>query len=237
MKRSVVITGAAGALGSDVARHLSSLGFSLGLVDSAHAADRLHTMADELASPWAAFDVGDSHAWETEAPKLEKALSQGGAPIFGAVLIAGAWKGGAPIHQEEDATWRAMMSANVETAHATMRALVPGMVARNAGSIVVIGSRAAVQPWTSAGSAAYAASKAAVVALAQAAAAELVENNVRVNAVLPSTMDTPMNRKSMPKADPARWVSTMSAAKVIAFLLSDDAKDVSGAALPLYGRS
>jgi NAD(P)-dependent dehydrogenase (short-subunit alcohol dehydrogenase family) len=111
------------------------------------------------------------------------------------------------------------------------------MVVRGRGSIVVVGSRAAAQPATSARSAAYAASKAAVVALAQAVAAEVLDHGVRVNAVLPSTMDTPANRASMPKVDPSRWVSLSSAAGVIAFLLSDDARDISGAALPLYGRA
>ncbi|MGD0529244.1 MAG: SDR family oxidoreductase, partial [Polyangiaceae bacterium] len=117
------------------------------------------------------------------------------------------------------------------------RALLPPMVAKKHGSIVVMGSRAAVEPATSAGSAAYAASKAAVVALAQAVAAEVLSAGVRVNAVLPSTMDTPANRAAMPKVDPAKWVSLPSAAGVVAFLLSDEARDISGVALPVYGRA
>src|SRR6185312_7437295 len=102
---------------------------------------------------------------------------------------------------------------------------------------VLIGSRNAERPWTGASAAAYTAAKSAVVALGQAVAAEVLESGVRINAVLPSTLDTPANRKAMPSADPARWVTTESAAKVIAFLLSDDARDISGAALPIYGRS
>ncbi len=84
---------------------------------------------------------------------------------------------------------------------------------------------------------AYTASKHAAVALAQTVAAEVVEYGVRINAVLPSTMDTPANRAAMPKADFGKWVTTPSAAGVIAFLLSDAARDVSGAAIPLYGRA
>jgi NAD(P)-dependent dehydrogenase (short-subunit alcohol dehydrogenase family) len=118
-----------------------------------------------------------------------------------------------------------------------MRALLPAMVAAKDGSVVLVGSRAGIQPWTSAGAAAYAASKAAVIALAQAAAQEVLESGVRVNVVLPSTMDTHANRKSMPKADPSKWVTTDSVAAVIAFLFSDASKDVSGAAIPVYGRS
>jgi len=130
-----------------------------------------------------------------------------------------------------------MMGGNLETAARTMRALLPGMVARKDGRIVVVGSRAVERPWTSAGSAAYAASKAALVALAQTIAAESLEHGVTINAVLPSTLDTPANRAAMPKADPSRWVPLAAAAKQIAFLLSDDARDVSGAAIPIYGRA
>jgi NAD(P)-dependent dehydrogenase (short-subunit alcohol dehydrogenase family) len=74
------------------------------------------------------------------------------------------------------------------------------------------------------------------VSYAQAAAAEGIEHGVRINAVLPSTLDTPQNRAAMPGADPAGWVSLERLARVIAFLLSDDAADITGAALPVYGR-
>jgi NAD(P)-dependent dehydrogenase (short-subunit alcohol dehydrogenase family) len=75
------------------------------------------------------------------------------------------------------------------------------------------------------------------VALAQAAAEEVLDRGVRINAVLPSTMDTAANRRAMPDVDPTKWVSVTSAAGVIAFLLSDGARDVSGAAVPVYGRA
>jgi NAD(P)-dependent dehydrogenase (short-subunit alcohol dehydrogenase family) len=93
------------------------------------------------------------------------------------------------------------------------------------------------RPWENAGAAAYAASKSALVAYARAIAEETLAHGVRVNAVLPSTIDTPANRAAMPKADAEKWVTTRSIAEVIAFLLSDAARDVSGAAIPVYGRS
>jgi NAD(P)-dependent dehydrogenase (short-subunit alcohol dehydrogenase family) len=110
------------------------------------------------------------------------------------------------------------------------------MVQAKQGSIVVVGSRAVHRPWTSGGAAAYAASKAAVVTMAETVAAEVLQDGVRINAILPSTMDTAANRAAMPDADPKKWVALSSAAAVIAFLFSDDARDVSGAALPVYGR-
>jgi NAD(P)-dependent dehydrogenase (short-subunit alcohol dehydrogenase family) len=142
------------------------------------------------------------------------------------------------VHEAKDDTaWTAMMKGNADTAFHAMHALLPGMVAAKTGSIVVVGSRAVERPWTSTGSAAYAAANAAVVTLAQTAAAEVLEHGVRINAVLPSTMDTPANRKAMPDADPTKWVSLPSAAGVIAFLLGEDARDVSGAVIPVYGRA
>ena len=168
-------------------------------------------------------------------PRIEREL--GAAPSL-AALIAGAWRGGAPLYEEKsDDTWKTMMTANVETVHRSLRAPAPGDGRAQAWERRRRRIRVVEQPWTSAGSAAYAASKSAVVALARAVAAEVLESGVRVNAILPSTMDTPANRAAMPKADPARWVSLESAAGVVAFLLSDAARDISGAALPVYGRA
>jgi NAD(P)-dependent dehydrogenase (short-subunit alcohol dehydrogenase family) len=173
--------------------------------------------------------------WQEVVPRAEQVL--GATPEL-AALVAGTWRGGKALHEEvDDATWQVLLKANLETVYHGLRALLPGMVARGRGSIVVVGSRAAVAPSTSARSAAYAATKAAVVALAQATAAEVMARGVRVNAVLPSTLDTPANRASMPTADASRWVSLSSAAGVIAFLLGDEARDISGAALPVYGRA
>jgi NAD(P)-dependent dehydrogenase (short-subunit alcohol dehydrogenase family) len=111
------------------------------------------------------------------------------------------------------------------------------MVERKAGSVVLIAARPAVRPDTGANSAEYAATKSGALALSQAVAAEVLASNVRVNAVLPSTIDTRANRKAMPDADPTRWVAPASIAGVVAFLLSDEARDVSGAAVPVYGKS
>jgi NAD(P)-dependent dehydrogenase (short-subunit alcohol dehydrogenase family) len=236
MAEVTVVTGAAGALGAEVARVLSARGHALALVDSERGRPRLEELAKSLGG--ACVVVGDitlEATWAEAMPRIEKEL---GAAPSGAALIAGGWRGGKPLHEEgDDEAWRAMMESNLETVHRSLRALLPPMVAKKQGSIVVIGSRAAVEPSTSARSAAYAASKAAVLALAQAVAAEVLHASVRVNAVLPSTLDTPANRAAMPKVDPAKWVSLPSAAGVIAFLLSDEARDISGVALPVYGRA
>ena len=232
----VIVTGAAGALGSAVAQSLAKRGYRVAAVDSVAHRARTEALVSSLPGGARAFaaDLARRDTWTSLLPRLRDEV---GAPR-GAALIAGTWQGGTPLHeQKDDATWDTLLSANVETARLALRALLPSMIEAKDGSIVVVGSRAVERPWSSAGAADYAATKSALVTLAQAAAAEVLELGVRINAVLPSTIDTPANRAAMPKADASRWVPTERLAAVIAFLLSDDARDVSGAALPVYGRA
>lgn len=236
--RIAAITGATGALGSTLASTLVGEGYKVALLDTERSKDRLEALVNELGRENAcghALDFANAEAW---AGALEGTKTTfGGLPTH-AVLVAGGWAGGAPLHDaKDDAAYEHMMRSNVDTAYRSLRALLPPMVAAKKGSIVVIGSRAVERPWTSSNAAVYAGAKAAVVAMAQAVAQEVLEHGVRINAILPSTMDTPANRAGMPDVDPSRWVSLDSAAGVIAFLLSEDARDVSGAAIPVYGRS
>src|SRR5262249_22008177 len=149
------------------------------------------------------LDVGSVDAWAAALGRIDGEL---GAPT-GAALTVGGWAGGKPLAESPPEELRSMLEANAMTAYVSLRALLPGMLVRGHGSIVLIGSRAVERPWTSAGAAAYAASKSAVVALAEVAAAEGLERGVRVNAVLPSVIDTPANRAAMGDADAAKWVS------------------------------
>jgi NAD(P)-dependent dehydrogenase (short-subunit alcohol dehydrogenase family) len=236
MANIVLVTGAAGALGSVLVRRLVAGGARVAAIDLPRSAERLAALAADLGGACLALplDILDASAWQAATARVEAELG----PPDGAVLVAGGWRGGSPFHAETDsATWDAMMTSNLSTVERTLRALLPGMVARRAGSVVLVGARPAERPWMGAGAAAYTASKAAVVALAQAIAAEVMDERVRINAVLPSTIDTGANRAGMPDADFSRWVTPESLAEVIAFLLSDAARDVSGAAIPVYGRS
>ncbi len=223
----ILVTGASGALGLGVVHALSASGQRVIAVD--RDAERAQKLFGGIAGcRTLAYDVSSAEAW---------ASALGDSSITGAVLIAGAWQGGQRFFEPGgDAIWHTVMGANVETARVSLQALLPRMVAAKTGSIVAIGSRSAPRPWDGAKSAAYAASKAAVVALVQACAAEVLADGVRINAVLPSTIDTPANRAAMPKHDPSQWVSVESLSGVIAFLLSDAARDISGAAIPVYGR-
>jgi len=231
------ITGGAGALGSAVASALVAEGYTVALLDTERGRGRAAELVQKLGAERALAHCGDfatRATWDEALAAITRAF--GTAPTHG-VLVAGGWEGGAPLHEAREETHAKMMSSNVDTAYRAMRALLPAMVEAKRGALVVIGSRAVERPWASTGAASYGAAKAAVVAMAQAAAAEVLASGVRINAVLPSTMDTPANRSAMPGVDPATWVSLESAAGVIRFLLSDAARDVSGAAIPVYGRA
>jgi NAD(P)-dependent dehydrogenase (short-subunit alcohol dehydrogenase family) len=236
MTAVTVVTGAAGALGAEIVRALVSEDHRVALVDRPEASERLAKQAQSFAAGSCLalpLDVTNASTWAEAVQRIEQELG----PVTGGVLTAGGWQGGKAFDTPEaDEVYASMLHMNLETARCSLRALLPGLVARKHGSLVVTGSRAVERPWESANAAAYAASKAAVVALAQAIAAEVLLQSVRVNAVLPSTLDTEANRRAMPKADFSRWVSLSSLAAVIRFLLSDSARDISGAALPVYGR-
>lgn len=232
MVEAVVVTGAGGALGSALVAELTRgerrvIAVGRGLAQ-AHG-DETYGASRVVAT---ALDVTSREGWAALLASAER----DGLVVTGAVLAAGGYRGGERVAEsKDDGALEAMIAANLATAHATLAALLPGMVARKRGSVVVIGSSASVRPWQSPGSAAYAVSKAGVVALAQATAAEVHGAAVRVNAILPSTIDTPQNRKGMPDADFSKWVTPTSIAGIAAFLLSDSSRDISGAAIPVYG--
>lgn len=149
------------------------------------------------------------------------------------VHVAGGFAGGAPIHETDDATWDAMLDLNLRAAVNILRAVIPPMREQKRGRIIAIGSRAGVEP--SANISAYSASKAALVSLIKTAALENRKLGITANVVLPGTIDTPANRRSDPDADRSKWVSPRKLAELALFLASDDASEITGAAIPVYG--
>jgi len=232
MRSAILVSGAGGALGSALVTHLAKSGLvvAAGRGVSQSELDAAHGAGRALAAP---LELGVATAWRELAERLRRE----DIGVDGAVLAAGGWRGGATLSETPDDVWSAMLGGNLETVRVSLQALLPSMVERRRGSVVVIASSAAARPWESAKAAAYAASKAGALALVQASAAEVLASGVRVNALLPSTIDTPANRNAMPKADFSRWVSPASIAEVAGFMLSDAARDISGAALPVYGRA
>jgi len=231
-KEVVLVTGANGALGSAIVARFGAEGARVVALERSKSADvTLERVSDHVVRLLA--NTGDTAALAGAIARAEAEVG----PVTGAVLTAGTWRGGHKFHEAEAAAdFRTVMDANLEATTTALRALLPGMVERKRGSVVLIGSRSGVRPYDAPGSAAYAAAKAALSALAQAIAAEVLGSGVRVNSVLPSTIDTDANRKAMPDADRSRWVSTESLGDVIQFLLSERARDISGASIPVYGR-
>ena len=149
--------------------------------------------------------------------------------------LAGGFRMGEAVHETSDATWDFLLDLNARTLINIAHAVVPVMLAAGGGRIVTVGAGAAQKGAGRMG--AYCAAKASVIRLTEAMSAELREQGINVNCVLPSIIDTPENRADMPQADPSRWVAPAALADVIAFLASDAARAVHGAALPVTGLS
>jgi NAD(P)-dependent dehydrogenase (short-subunit alcohol dehydrogenase family) len=158
---------------------------------------------------------------------------------FGSVdalgCVAGGFRMSGPLHESSPDVWRSMLSANLDTAYTMTRAALSPMVAAGSGSIVYVGSRAAVRPF--AGAAAYIAAKGAVLALMGAVDAEVRSKGVRVNTVMASIVDTPQNRRENPDADVSGWTTGDQLARVIEWLCDEDSAPLSGGAIPAYGRA
>jgi len=149
------------------------------------------------------------------------------------VNTVGGYVGGMKLWELEPKVFDQMLALNLRSGHLIARAVVPAMLKQRGGAIVNIASKAAVDH--AAGAAAYAASKAAAVAMIDSLAADLKGTGVRANSILPSIIDTDLNRNAMPNVDFAQWPKPHDIARVVLFLCSDDAKLIHGAAIPVYG--
>ena len=148
--------------------------------------------------------------------------------------LVGGFAGGPSIAETDDTTFQRMFELNVNSAFHIIRAVLPHMRKTGFGRIIAIGSRAAENPGPGVG--AYSASKAALVSLVRTVALENKDSGITANVILPGTIDTPANRRAMPTADTGQWVQPAEIASLILWLTSAPAKDVTGAAIPVYGR-
>lgn len=218
----VVITGAGGGLGSAVCNAFAEAGRTvIGVQRSWQEKQSFVTIEADLTT-------GDGCR-----AMIDQACTQG--PIEALVHLVGGFRGGAPVAETTDGDWDMMMNVNVTIAFNAIRAALGPMLQSQRGRIVAVGARAAVE--ASPNYAAYGVSKAAMVALIKNVAAEVKDQGITANAVLPSTIDTAANRKAMPKADFSKWVQPESIARLLVWLCSDEAADVNGAVIPIYGRA
>ncbi len=220
----IVVTGALGALGQVFVDEALARGARVAAVD--HAAAKTPATAKRL-------ELGGVDL--TDAAQAKKAIDAA-ASHFGRldalVNIAGGFVY-ETVAEGDPKSWQRMYALNVLTALNASQSAIPHLVASGAGRIVNVGAMGALQ--AGAGMGPYAASKAGVHRLTETLAAEF-KGKITVNAVLPSTIDTPTNRRDMPKADFAKWVRPQELAEVILFLVSDAASAVTGALLPVSGR-
>ena len=195
--------------------------------------DALKTAAGANVSRLAGFnvDVTDEAAVRQ---LVEGILAQHGR-LDVLVNTVGAYVGGTKLWELETKTFDQMLALNLCSGYMLSRAAVRAMLKKGSGAIVNVAAKAAFDH--AAGAAAYAASKSAAVALLDSLAADLKGSGVRVNTILPSIIDTEVNRKAMPAADFSKWPKPEEIARVILFLCSDDAKVIHGAAIPVYGDS
>jgi NAD(P)-dependent dehydrogenase (short-subunit alcohol dehydrogenase family) len=226
--RVALVTGGSGALGQAIVRRFLRDGDVVcvpWIVDAERA--RLEASLDAGARARVMLercDVGDDAAMA----RLAAAVVERHRRIDALVTGVGGFAGGGLVDTDR-ATWERMLALNLTSAFTAARAVVPRMIAGGGGRIVMIASRAVVPP--AGGFIGYTVAKAGVIALAQALAQEVKPHGITVNAVLPSTMDTPGNRAAMPDVDPRTWVPVTAVADAVAGLAAESAGHVTGTLL------
>jgi NAD(P)-dependent dehydrogenase (short-subunit alcohol dehydrogenase family) len=224
----VVITGGFGQLGKATAQVATALGAKLALIDTAMDSSGL---PDSLSKSLPLGGIDLSVPEQADAAMKKIADQFGG--IDALVNVAGTFRW-ETIGDGDPGTWDFLYKVNVRTALVASRSALPYLMASQGGRIVNIGAGAANRAGLGMG--AYAASKAGVARLTESLAEEVKEKGITVNAILPSIIDTPQNRKDMPDADFSRWVQPAEIGNVIAFLLSDMGTPITGALIPVAGR-
>lgn len=231
-----VISGAGGNLGLAVLRRLHEHGVKLALIDRKEESLRLRLREagiDDSKVLIGALDLTQKRQAIDEF--IQQVVAQHGRVDI-LVNVAGGFRVGGPVHEMDEEIWDFMMNINAKTAFLLSAAVARVMVARkSSGRIVNIASRAALVG--GAAISGYSASKSALLRLTESMAAELISFGINVNAIMPSVIDTPQNRSTEPNADYSKWVTPESLADVVCFLASDAARDISGASLPVFGRS
>ena len=230
MPRSALITGGTGGLGAAVTRAFLDGGWRV-VVPVFDERERSRLPAhDRLVLESA--DLADA-ASTTAVAQL--AAGDRHAPLGAVVNLVGGYAAAGRVHETPVEEYEAQLRLNLRPTYLVCHAAIPHLQAAGGGAIVCVSSRAALEPFS--GAAGYIVAKAAVLAFVDVLASEYRDDAIRANAILPSVIDTPANRASMPDADHSRWVAPEQIAAVVRFLCEDGAGVVSGAHVPVYGRA
>lgn len=221
----MLITGATGGLGGAVVDAFLQAGAAVTAVSR-----KVDGQPERERLRWFAADMTATAGAEAA---VAAAVEHGGK-LDTLAHVLGGFAGGAPTFETDDATWEKMIALNLRAAFVTVRAALPKMLDNGYGRIVAVGSRVGAEPV--AGLSAYAVSKAGLHMLVRTVAEEGKDNNITANVVMPGVIDTPANRHAMADADYDRWVKPEALAAHILWLASEEARDVTGALVPVYGR-
>ncbi len=230
MQSTAIVTGGTGGLGSAVVTQLLDDGWRV--VVPWIVERELERIGEREGLELVRADLFDADA---VADVVAVAARSPEVPLRGVANLVGGFAAGGRVHDTPIDEFEKQFTLNLRPTYLVTQAALPHMVEGGAGSIVCVGTRAALRPFS--GAAGYISSKAAVIAFAQAVAVEYRDDGIRCNVILPSVIDTPANRASMPNAEHGRWVKPSEIATVVAHLLTDDALPTSGAAIPVYGRA
>ncbi len=234
MEKTVVITGGTGGLGTSLVRRLMVEDYRLAVT---------YLLPDEAREFEQEFDVDEDRllltrvdATNPEAVEsLFKDVSDKWGAIHGLCSLVGGWAGGRDVEETDDVRLDRMLDINLRSAFYAVRAAVPYLKEAGWGRVVLVGSRAAIDFPES--QAAFNLAKAGVVALGRSVAQELDGTGVTANVLMPSVIDTPVTRQSLPYADYVDWPTPDEIAAVAQFVLSDESGVMNGALIPVYGRA
>ena len=234
MEKTVVITGGTGGLGTSLVKRLMVEDYRLAVT---------YLLPDEAREFEQEFDVDEDRllltrvdATNPEAVEsLFKDVSNKWGAIHGLCSLVGGWAGGRDVEETDDVRLDRMLDINLRSAFYAVRAAVPYLKEAGWGRVVLVGSRAAIDFPES--QAAFNIAKAGVVALGRSVAQELDGTGVTANVLMPSVIDTPVTRQSLPYADYVDWPTPDEIAAVAQFVLSDESGVMNGALIPVYGRA
>ena len=231
---TAVVTGGTGGLGRAVIRRLADRGFRIAATYL--VPDEAESLESEVRVPEDGLLLRRVDCTDPAAVgAFMDEVAERYGPFNVLAALVGGWSGGKDVAETDDVRFDRMIDLNLRTSFNAARAALPHMRRADWGRIVMVGSRAAIEP--ASGQAMYNAAKAGVIALARTIAQEVAEMGITSNVVLPSVVDTPTFRRSVPYADYVDWPTPEEIAAVIDFLASPDSGVVNGAMIPVYGTS
>jgi NAD(P)-dependent dehydrogenase (short-subunit alcohol dehydrogenase family) len=224
----VLVAGGTGGLGLAVVKELLDAGWA---VTAPWVVERERDRV-EASFPPSDHALSLPHADLMEPEAVEQVVAEVD-DLRAVVNLVGGYKSTGKVHESDPADFEELLRLNLRPGYLLARAAIPRMIEAGGGAFVGVSARAALRPFS--GAAAYVTAKAGVLAFVQALDAEYKADGIRCNAILPSVIDTPGNRAAQPDADYSKWVPPEEIARVIRFLISDDAAPTTGAAIPVYG--